>query len=264
MRLEFKKKRELELLGIKELENEKIILNQHVNGLQNLIDNYDKSLSLFKKELIEFVKLYKKYYLFAKNNSKFVDDTKSENSLLIFSKTTQVKKLIISNSAKSEMAGIRAGRASPGMLDSLKIEAYGQKMAINQLGNVTTPDSRTISIDIWDQSNVSLVEKSIRESDLGINPMIEGNLIRLPLPQLTEERRLEFLKIAGKISENAKIAIRNIRRDAIEKIKTFEKNKELGQDESKKYQSTIENITSEHVKMIDTSLKNKEEDLKNI
>ena len=168
------------------------------------------------------------------------------------------------NSAKSEMAGIRAGRASPGMLDSLKIEAYGQKMAINQLGNVTTPDSRTISIDIWDQSNVSLVEKSIRESDLGINPMIEGNLIRLPLPQLTEERRLEFLKIAGKISENAKVAIRNIRRDAIEKIKTFEKNKELGQDESKKYQSTIENITSEHVKMIDTSLKNKEEDLKNI
>ena len=167
-------------------------------------------------------------------------------------------------SAKSEMAGIRAGRASPGMLDSVKVDAYGQKMNINQLGNITTPDSRTINIDIWDQSNISLVEKSIRESDLGINPMTEGNLIRLPLPQLNEERRLEFLKIAGKISENAKIAIRNIRRDGIEKIKSLEKNKELGQDESKKYQSSIEDITSAKIKDIDLSLKNKEDDLKNI
>ena len=167
-------------------------------------------------------------------------------------------------SAKSEMAGIRAGRASPGMLDSVKVDAYGQKMNINQIANITTPDSRTINIDVWDQANVSLVEKSIRESDLGINPMIEGNLIRLPLPQLTEERRLEFLKIAGKISENAKVAIRNIRRDGIEKIKSLEKNKDLSQDESKKHQSTIENKTSEQVKEIDLALKHKEEDLKNI
>ena len=167
-------------------------------------------------------------------------------------------------SAKSEMAGIRAGRASPGMLDSIKVDSYGQKMNINQVGNITTPDSRTINIDVWDQANVSLIEKSIRESDLGINPMIEGNLIRLPLPQLTEERRLEFLKIAGKISENAKVAIRNIRRDGIEKIKSLEKNKELSQDESKKYQSTIENKTSEQVKEIDLAFKTKEEDLRNI
>ena len=167
-------------------------------------------------------------------------------------------------SAKSEMAGIRAGRASPGMLDSVKVDAYGQKMNINQLGNITTPDARTINIDIWDQSNVTLVEKSIRESDLGINPMIEGNLIRLPLPELTEERRLEFLKVIGKIAENAKVAIRNIRRDGIEKIKSLEKNKEIGQDDSKKNQDIIENITSGQVKEIDSSLKNKEEDLKNI
>ncbi len=167
-------------------------------------------------------------------------------------------------SAKNEMAGIRAGRASPGMLDSIRVDAYGQKMNINQLGNITTPDSRTINIDIWDQSNVSFVEKSIRESDLGINPVIEGNLIRLPLPQLTEERRLEFLKIASKIAENAKIAIRNIRRDGIEKIKLLEKNKELGQDDSKKNQDLIESITSEQIKEIDLSLRNKEEDLKNI
>ena len=167
-------------------------------------------------------------------------------------------------SAKSEMAGIRAGRASPGMLDSVKVDAYGQKMNINQLGNITTPDARTINVDIWDQSNVTLVEKSIRESDLGINPMIEGNLIRLPLPELTEERRLEFLKVIGKIAENAKVAIRNIRRDGIEKIKSLEKNKEIGQDDSKKNQDIIENITSGQVKEIDSSLKNKEEDLKNI
>ena len=167
-------------------------------------------------------------------------------------------------SAKSEMAGIRAGRASPGMLDSVKVDAYGQKMNINQLGNITTPDARTINIDIWDQSNVTLIEKSIRESDLGINPMIEGNLIRLPLPELTEERRLEFLKVVGKIAENAKVAIRNIRRDGIEKIKSLEKNKEIGQDDSKKNQDIIENITSGQVKEIDSSLKNKEEDLKNI
>tara|TARA_Y100000590_G_C15454520_1_gene914021 strand:- start:285 stop:842 length:558 start_codon:yes stop_codon:yes gene_type:complete len=179
-------------------------------------------------------------------------------------KETEQRMISSVKSAKSEMAGIRAGRASPGMLDSIKVDSYGQKMNINQIGNITTPDSRTINIDVWDQSNVALIEKSIRESDLGINPMIEGNLIRLPLPQLTEERRMEFLKIAGKISENAKVAIRNIRRDGIEKIKSLEKNKELGQDESKKFQSAIENITSQQVKEIDVSLKNKEEDLKNI
>ena len=129
-------------------------------------------------------------------------------------------------SSKSEMGGIRAGRASPSMLESIKVEAYGQKMNINQLANITTPDARSINVDIWDQANVNLVDKALRESDLGINPMIEGNLIRLPLPQLTEERRIEFLKMASKISENTKIAIRNIRRDGIEKIKKLEKKKE--------------------------------------
>ena len=146
-------------------------------------------------------------------------------------------------SARSEMAGIRAGRASPSMLDSIKVETYGQKMSINQIGNITTPDARTINIDVWDQANVTLVDKAIRESDLGINPLVEGNLIRLPLPQLTEERRVEFLKMAGKISENTKIAIRNIRRDGIEKVKKLEKDKEIGQDDSKKFQDNIESIT---------------------
>ena len=167
-------------------------------------------------------------------------------------------------SFKSDMQGIRAGRASPSMLDSIKVEAYGQKMNINQLGNITTPDARTINVDVWDGSNVSLVEKALRESDLGINPMIEGNLIRLPLPQLTEERRTEYLKMAGKISENTKVAIRNVRRDGIEQIKKLEKDKEIGQDESKKYQESIEKITSYQIKTIEDILKVKEEDLKRI
>mgnify|MGYP001381847123 CR=1 FL=1 len=167
-------------------------------------------------------------------------------------------------SSRSEMSGIRAGRASPSMLDSIKVDAYGQKMNINQLANITTPDARTINIDIWDQSNVNIVDKAIRESDLGINPMIEGNLIRLPLPQLTEERRIEFLKMAGKISENTKIAIRNIRRDGIEKIKKLEKDKEIGQDDSKVFQENIESITSSKINIIEEIQKSKEEDLKNI
>ena len=176
----------------------------------------------------------------------------------------EVRMISSVQSARSEMAGIRAGRASPSMLDSIKVEAYGQKMSINQIGNITTPDARTINIDVWDQANVTLVDKAIRESDLGINPLVEGNLIRLPLPQLTEERRVEFLKMAGKISENTKIAIRNIRRDGIEKVKKLEKDKEIGQDDSKKFQDNIESITTTQINSIDDILKSKEEDLKKI
>ncbi len=167
-------------------------------------------------------------------------------------------------SLKSDMQGIRAGRASPSMVDSIKVDAYGQKMGINQIANITTPDPRTINIDVWDSSNTALVEKALRESDLGINPMIEGNLIRLPLPQLTEERRNEYLKMASKISENVKVAVRNIRRDGIERIKKLEKDKEIGQDESKKNQDIVDSISSDQIKIIEEILKNKEEDLKNI
>ena len=176
----------------------------------------------------------------------------------------EVRMISSVQSARSEMAGIRAGRASPSMLDSIKVETYGQKMSINQIGNITTPDARTINIDVWDQANVTLVDKAIRESDLGINPLVEGNLIRLPLPQLTEERRVEFLKMAGKISENTKIAIRNIRRDGSEKVKKLEKDKEIGQDDSKKFQDNIESITTSQINSIDDILKSKEEDLKKI
>ena len=134
------------------------------------------------------------------------------------------------SSLKMEMSGIRAGRASPSMLDTIKVDVYGSKMPINQVGNITTPEPRLINIDIWDQGNVNAVEKAIRESDLGINPSIEGTLIRLPLPQLTEERKLEYIKLAKKIGEASKVAIRNIRRDGIEQFKKLEKDKEIGED----------------------------------
>ena len=167
-------------------------------------------------------------------------------------------------SYQNDLNGIRAGRASINMLDTIKVDVYGNKTSLNQVGNISVPEARLITISIWDANNVSLVEKAIRESNLGLNPMIEGNLIRLPLPQLTEERRSEYLKMAGKISENTKVAIRNIRRDGIEQVKKLEKNKEIGQDESKKFQDNIENITSNQIKIIEDILKTKEEDLKTI
>ena len=168
------------------------------------------------------------------------------------------------SSLKTEMSGIRAGRASPSMLDTIKVDVYGSKMPINQIGNITTPEPRLINIEIWDQGNVNAVEKAIRESDLGINPSIEGTLIRLPLPQLTEERKFEYIKLAKKIGEASKVAIRNIRRDGIEQFKKLEKDKEIGEDDSKKQQADIEEITSSHVKLIDTIVSEKEVDLSKV
>ena len=168
------------------------------------------------------------------------------------------------SSLKTEMNGIRAGRASPSMLDTIKVDVYGSKMPINQIGNITTPEPRLINIEIWDKGNVNLVEKAIRESDLGINPTIEGTLIRLPLPQLTEERKLEYIKLAKKIGESSKVAIRNLRRDGIEQFKKMEKDKEIGEDKSKKLQSDIEEITSTHVKLIESIVLEKEVDLSKV
>ena len=168
------------------------------------------------------------------------------------------------SSLKSEMSGIRAGRASPSMLDTIKVDVYGSKMNINQIGNITTPESRLINIEVWDQGNVTSVEKAIRESDLGINPSSEGTLIRLPLPQLTEERKIEYFKLAKKIGESSKVAIRNIRRDGIEQYKKMQKNKEIGEDDSNKLQSDVENLTSEYIKTIDSIILEKEADLSKV
>ena len=168
------------------------------------------------------------------------------------------------SSLKMEMSGIRAGRASPSMLDTIKVDVYGSKMPINQIGNITTPEPRLINVDVWDQGNVNAVEKAIRESDLGINPSIEGTLIRLPLPQLTEERKLEYIKLGKKIGESSKVAIRNIRRDGIEQFKKLEKDKEIGEDNSKKLQSDVDEIASKHIKMIEEIVAEKETDLSKV
>ena len=168
------------------------------------------------------------------------------------------------SSLKSEMNGIRAGRASPSMLDTIKVDVYGSKMPLNQIGNITTPEPRLINIEVWDQGNISAVEKAIRESDLGINPSTEGTLIRLPLPQLTEERKIEYIKLAKKIGESSKVSIRNIRRDGIEQYKKMEKEKEIGEDESKKLQTDVENLTANHIKIIDSIISEKEADLSKV
>ena len=165
---------------------------------------------------------------------------------------------------KNEFSGLRTGRASASLLDPISVDVYGSKMPINQIGNITTPEPRLINIEVWDQGNISAVEKAIRESDLGINPSSEGTLIRLPLPQLTEERKIEYIKLAKKIGETSKVAIRNIRRDGIEQCKKMEKDKEIGEDDSKKLQSDVENLTSDNIKIIDSIVSEKESDLSKV
>ena len=132
---------------------------------------------------------------------------------------------------KREFSGLRTGRASTSLLDPISIEAYGSKVPLNQVSNISVPESRLLTVQVWDESLVNTVENSIRNSNLGLNPMIEGSLIRIPIPELSEERRIEIVKIASKYSEDSKISIRNIRRDAMEKIKSLEKNKEISTED---------------------------------
>ena len=144
---------------------------------------------------------------------------------------------------KKDFSGLRTGRASVSLLDPVSVEAYGSKVPLNQVSNISVPEARLITVQVWDETLVSSVENSIRNSELGLNPMSEGNLIRIPIPELSEERRKEIVKIASKYTEDSKIAIRNIRRDAMEKIKSSEKNKEISEDESFQYSDDVQNIT---------------------
>jgi len=159
------------------------------------------------------------------------------------------------NSAKNfyekELLTIRTSRATASMLDNIFIEAYGSKTPINQLGNISIPDAGTLTIQIWDVSLIKIIEKSLIESNLGINPQSDGALIRLPIPKLSEERRLELSKVASQYSENAKVSIRNVRRDSLDELKTEEKNKFISQDDFKKNSSDIQKITDEYIKKID-------------
>ena len=144
---------------------------------------------------------------------------------------------------RKEFNGLRTGRASVSLLDSIFVEAYGSSVPLNQVSNISVPEARLITVQVWDETLLSLVESKIRNSDLGLNPMLEGNLIRIPIPDLSEERRKEIAKVASKYTEDCKISIRNIRREAMEKIKNLEKDKEISKDESFKFSDQVQEIT---------------------
>ena len=162
---------------------------------------------------------------------------------------------------KREFSGLRTGRASVSLLDPIIVEAYGSKVPISQVSNVSVPEARLITVQVWDESQVASVENAIRNSDLGLNPMSEGNVIRIPIPELSEERRIEIVKIASKYSEDSKVVIRNIRRDAMEKIKNSEKNKEISKDESFQFSEDVQKITDKFIGLIDSLFQEKEKDI---
>ena len=163
-----------------------------------------------------------------------------------------------------DLAGLRTGRASVNMIDQITVDAYGSKMPIEQVGTISVPEPRTISIQVWDKGLVISVEKSIQESGLGLNPQTDGQLIRIPVPELNEERRNELIKIAGKYAEQSRVSIRNIRRDGMDSIKSMEKNSEIGKDESISLSSSVQDLTDEHIKKIDETLFNKEQEIKQV
>lgn len=162
---------------------------------------------------------------------------------------------------KTEFAGLRTGRASAGLLDPVVVEAYGNKMPIGQLGTVSVPDSRMISIQVWDKSNVPAVEKAIQKSGLGLNPQVDGTLIRLPIPDLNAERRRELVKVAGKYSEEARIAVRNVRRHGMDELKRMEKDEHLGKDDHKLWADEVQELTDATIKLIDAALHAKEQEI---
>ncbi len=163
-----------------------------------------------------------------------------------------------------ELNSLRTGRANANMLDTIKVDVYGQKMPVNQLATITTPEPRTINVQVWDLNNVNLIDSAIKKSDLGLNPQIDGQLIRLPVPDLSEERRTEMKKIVKSMGEKCKISIRNIRREANDKLKDLLKKKEIAEDEEKKFEKNIQNYTDEHIKTIDDKVSSKEKDIMTI
>ena len=163
-----------------------------------------------------------------------------------------------------ELSSLRTGRANASMLDLIKVDVYGQQMPINQIGSITIPEPRTINIQVWDINNVPLVDASIKKSDLGLNPQIDGQIIRLPVPELNEERRAELKKIIKSIGEKCKVSIRNIRRDANEDLKKQLKLKEIGEDDEKSFEKRVQNITDEHIKTVDSKVSLKEKEIMTI
>ena len=163
-----------------------------------------------------------------------------------------------------ELSSLRTGRANASMLDLIKVDVYGQKMPINQIGSITTPEPRTINIQVWDNNNVSLVDGAIKKSDLGLNPQIDGQLIRLPVPELNEERRIELKKLIKAMGEKCKIAIRNIRRDANEELKKLLKDKKIGEDQEKSSEKNVQTITDKHIEIVEEKVTSKEKEIMTI
>ena len=164
----------------------------------------------------------------------------------------------------NELTSLRTGRANSGMLDLIKVDVYGQKMPINQLGSITTPEARTINIQVWDLNNVKLIDSAIQKSELGLNPQIDGQLIRLPVPNLSEERRNELKKVIKTTGEKCKVSIRNIRREANDQLKSLLKSKEISEDDEKKYEKIIQAFTDDHIKKIDEKVDIKEKEIMTI
>jgi ribosome recycling factor len=162
---------------------------------------------------------------------------------------------------KREFGGLRTGRASVSLLEPIVVEAYGGSMPINQVGTVSAPESRMLTVQVWDRSLVNAVEKAIRESELGLNPATEGQTLRVPIPPLSEERRAELVKVAGRYTEQAKVAVRNVRRDGMDALKRMEKDGEISEDEHRKRADEIQQVTDDHIKLIDDALAAKEEEI---
>ena len=161
----------------------------------------------------------------------------------------------------NDLASLRTGRANASMLDIIKVDVYGQSMAINQLATITTPDARSLNVQVWDQNNVFLIDAAIKKSNLGINPQIDGQLMRIPIPSLTEERRVELKKIMGGLGEKGKISIRNIRREANDILKKNHKSKEIGEDEFKNLEKKIQNLTDQNILELEKKLQSKEKEI---
>ena len=163
-----------------------------------------------------------------------------------------------------ELTSLRTGRANASMLDLVKVDVYGQAMPLNQVSSITTPDARTINIQVWDMNNVPLVDSAIKKSELGLNPQIDGQLIRLPVPDLNEERRTEIKKVIKSMGEKCKVSIRNIRREANDELKNLLKEKDISEDDEKKFEKTVQNFTDEHIKTIDQKVEVKEKEIMTI
>ncbi|MFL2878496.1 MAG: ribosome recycling factor [Candidatus Pelagibacter sp.] len=163
-----------------------------------------------------------------------------------------------------ELGSLRTGRANANMLDLVKVDVYGQKMPINQLGTITTPEPRMINIQVWDLNNVNLIDSAIKKSELGLNPQIDGQLVRLPVPDLSEERRNEMKKMIKSMGEKCKISIRNIRREANDDSKNLLKKKEISEDDEKKHEKEIQDLTDNHIKLVDEKVTAKEKEIMTI